>query len=317
MYVVSKTETFAKLFFLISFTGLLTYVVLAFYTFHTAFTSVTQLRKIQERVKNLPDPNLSSSNDRIDKDLKYILQWTTKYSDVLPMGEGQHPFIDRNCSFVNCYLTTDKKLLNGDYVNFDSIILDIPLLKSWKLLDLPLARSPRQKYVFYGNASSEDNPICNARADDYFNWTWSYKLYSDIFNPFIEVRDLNNNIVAPNIDVQWIPNMKYLTKKETDKVMVKTKTVAWRMNKCGARIDRTKYAKELKYELSKLNLTFDIYGCDFKPCNEGSCLESLKEYLFYLVYEESIAEDYITDEVLKAYDNGAVPIVMSGADNFK
>lgn len=320
MYVFSKTETFAKLFFIISFTGLFTYVVLAFYTFHTAFTTVTQLRKIQERVKNLPDPDLSNV-DRIDKDLKYILLWTSKDEYVQPMGEGQHPFIGRNCSYVNCFLTTDKELLNGDYVNFDSIIIDIPVLKLWRLTNLPLTRSPRQKYVFYGNASAADNPICNVRADNYFNWTWSYKMYSDIFSPFIEVRDLKGNIVAPNIEVEWKSNMKYLTKQETDNLMIRTKIIAWKINNCETKLNRMQYVKELKYELKQQNITFDIYGCDHLPghlpCPEGLCFEYIKEYIFYLVYEESISEDYITDEVLKAYDNGAVPIVIGGADYSK
>lgn len=38
-----------------------------------------------------------------------------------------------------------------------------------------------------------------------------------------------------------------------------------------------------------------------------------KNYYFYLAFEDSISADYITTEVLYAYDNNAVPIVYGGA----
>ncbi|XP_075982445.1 alpha-(1,3)-fucosyltransferase C-like [Anticarsia gemmatalis] len=83
------------------------------------------------------------------------------------------------------------------------------------------------------------------------------------------------------------------------------------------------FPKDLKYilfkrALSEHSLVFDEYGCENKTCPEGGCLAAIeKDYYFYLVYEPEGVDDYVTDEVLKAYHHDAVPIIIGSADYTK
>ncbi|XP_063831723.1 alpha-(1,3)-fucosyltransferase C-like [Ostrinia nubilalis] len=314
MYVAMKTETFAKLFFLISFTGLIMYAVLAFYTFHTAYTTVADLEKYNQ---NYPIADMNPKVDRFYTDLKYILIWTTPEYFQNPLGEGQGPFVKYDCPYYNCYLTTKKDLLNGDYKNFDAVFMDINLLRKWKKMTLPRSRSQTQKYIFHGMRSSDETPICTINADNYFNWTWSYKLSSDIVTPFIEVRDYEGNQIAPRVNVQWKKDMTKISDVEKEKMKTKTKAVVWVMNSCSTRTNRMVFVKQLRDALREHSLELDIYGCKMFTCPGNDCMKLVeRDYYYYLAYEDSNAEDYVTEEVLKAYHHNAVPIVKGGA-NYK
>lgn len=317
---LKKTDTYAKVFFIISLCGLKIYAVIAFYTFHNAYKYHTNVIKLQDRMKKLADPDAHTETE-IDKDLKlrYILIWSGE-NETTPtnlIGEGQMPFKKKFCTYNNCIITTDKNLLDGDYTKFDALVINVTYLKRWKKLDMPLFRTQKQKYIFYGMLSADDYPVCNSKADDYFNWTWSYKLFSDIFAPFIEVKTLTGSVVAPSIDPKWeiYSSFNLSTTLAPVQNTTKPRAVAWIMNKCGTRINRMEYVKQLKQELKVLNHSLDIYGCGNLMYEPGDVNEIIRRnYYFYLVYEDSLSEDYVTTEILKAYNNHVLPIVISGAD---
>ncbi|XP_072945709.1 alpha-(1,3)-fucosyltransferase C-like [Epargyreus clarus] len=310
MYLVLRTETFTKLFFLISCTGLFLYAVLAFYTFHTAYTSLGAQYSDSQDLRSMD----FDVYGEIDKDLKYILVWTQS-NDQKSSPEGQQIFTDHRCEFSNCFLTTNKKMLRGDYKNFDAIIFDISVVKDWKKINLPQSRSMRQKYIFYSMESSDDSPVCNVNVDNYFNWTWTYKLNSDIVSPFIEVTDLQGNVVAPKLNVNWTNNLNILEDKEIDAMKPKRKAAAMILEKCNIKYNKATLIKSLQTEFKMNLLEFDVYGCGNLNCSIHGCLKDIeKKYYFYLVHEDSFAEDYVTKEVIKAYHHDAVPIVHGGAD---
>ncbi|KAF9804301.1 hypothetical protein SFRURICE_011916 [Spodoptera frugiperda] len=291
------------------------YVALAFYSFHTAYTTVSQIGKFQENSKI---KNYDAVVERFEKDLKYILVWSSnsEQAETLLQYEGQEAFIERDCPEINCYITTNKTILNDDYVNFDAIVFNMSIF--WQpggFSKLPERRAKRQKYVFYGMLPSDSHPICNLRVENFFNWTWTYKFYSDIYSPFIEVKNLVGNVVAPNRNVIWKNDLRTSTKSDAVRVSTKTKAVAWVMDKCGPKIYTMFGLTKLRKALKQFNLTLDVYGCGNLNCPEGGCAEAIqKEYYFYFAYDGSMAEDYVTTEVLKAYLNDAVPIVVGGAD---
>ncbi|CAG9782535.1 unnamed protein product [Diatraea saccharalis] len=315
MHIIRRTETYAKLFFLVSFTGLLTYTILAFYTFHTAYTTVYNSEHYY--TPGLPKPIFGSGGHRIDNEMKYILIWLTVDFNVNFFGEGPGAFVKNNCSFVNCYLSADKHLLKGYNKEFDVVLIDIGVLRRslWNSIVMPQKRSVKQKYLFHSMRSSDETPVCNVNADGYFNWTWSYKIDSDISTPFIEVKDTGGNTVAPRREVKWIENMKPLTDADKEKLKTKKKAVAWIPESCNTRINRMEYVRKLKEALKEHDLELDIYGCSMKTCPKEGCMQALeKYYYFYLAYEPSHAKDYVTEEVLKAYHHNTVPIVKGGAD---
>ncbi|XP_030026849.1 alpha-(1,3)-fucosyltransferase C [Manduca sexta] len=308
MYLFSKTEILARLFFIISFTGLVMYVILAFYSFHTAYSTVTEIGKFQTKLKEIPHPDLFKAK-RFDNDLKYILLWVQSNIEN-PIGEGQKPFIENNCTYINCFLTTNKDVLNADYRNFDAIIFNMSLLPNWRKLNMPQTRTMKQKYIFHSMLPSNDNPICNINLDSHFNWTWSYKLYSDIVTPFIEVKDLNGNVIAPNIDVEWP-----ILETKFEDIRPKSKAVVFVMGKCHPRLRGMSYAKDLQHYLKEHKLVLDIYGCGGIKCSHEDCKKDVgRNYYFYLVSEESGSEDYVTKDVMHAFNSEAVPIMMGGSD---
>nr|XP_049697662.1 alpha-(1,3)-fucosyltransferase C [Helicoverpa armigera] len=258
--------------------------------------------------------------DRFDKDLKYILVWSTEEDDKDNLNyDGQNQFIEKNCPEINCYVTTNKTILNDDYTNFDAIVFNMEMLmKLGGYAGLPKRRSERQKYVFYGMKPSEDNPICNEHVDNFFNWTWTYKFSSDIFNPFIEVRDLRGKVVAPRGNVIWADTTKpdpiTVTRSSMKHVTNKTKAIAWILDDCEMKLNKMYLVPRLKRALKEFNLTLDMYGCGYMECPEGDCLKTIqRDYYFYLAYEGSISEDYVSTEVLKGYHYDAVPVVFGGA----
>lgn len=319
---LKKTETYAKIFFIISLCGLKIYAVIAFYTFHSAYTYHNSVTKLQDKIKRLAYPD-AQTETQIDNSLKlrFILLWSgeNETTSTYLTEEGQMPFKKNNCTYTNCIMTTDKNLLDGDYTKFDAVIINVTYLKRWKKIDMPLLRAQKQKYIFYGMLAADDHPVCNMKADDYFNWTWSYKLYSDIFAPFIEVKSLKGDVVAPSIDPKWDIysnlNLSSTLPVHINVNVTKKRAVAWIMNKCGTRSNRMQYVELLKHELKLLNHSLDIYGCGnliYEPSDVNGLIS--RNYHFYLVYEDSLSEDYVTTEILKAYDNHVLPIVISGAD---
>ncbi|KPI98207.1 Alpha-(1,3)-fucosyltransferase C, partial [Papilio xuthus] len=229
--------------------------------------------------------------------------------------DGQSVFINYNCTYINCYLTSNKYLLNGDYRNFEAIILNASIFTTWDEKNIPDRRSTRQKFVFYSELPSDSAPMCNICAENYFNWTWTYKLSSDILRPLIEVRNLKNEIVAPNENVKWLTEVTDSRKSNKNFEMGRTKKdVACILNNCHTKNETIEYAKKLKSILDQKALVVDIYGCEFLKCSNDCFNEIKNNYYFYLVYEDSFAIDYVSAEVIKAYDSGAIPIIMGGAN---
>ncbi|KAI8440869.1 hypothetical protein MSG28_009172 [Choristoneura fumiferana] len=163
--------------------------------------------------------------------------------------------------------------------------------------------------------SSDNQPICDSILDGFFNWTATYKLNSDIKLPYMLIRNKSGHIVGPSVDMTWDNDMPEYN--ETSKN--KTRAAAWFVSHCHTRSKREKYAEKLESELHHHNLTLDVYGkCGNLSCTrkqDSQCFELLKNtYFFYLSFENSFAEDYITEKVKNALLNDVVPIVYGAAN---
>ncbi|KAK4472680.1 hypothetical protein MN116_003910 [Schistosoma mekongi] len=93
----------------------------------------------------------------------------------------------------------------------------------------------------------------------------------------------------------------------------KTKMVAWFVSNCAASSRRLEYVKKLqKY------IQVDIYGsCGALSCSRSDdrCFKLLKtDYKFYLSFENSICQDYITEKFFEnALKNTVIPVVMGAS----
>ncbi|XP_068622908.1 alpha-(1,3)-fucosyltransferase C-like [Battus philenor] len=268
--------------------------------------------------------NQSIIQDRYLKfptDLKYILFWRKDKNFKSEFGlkrqpklpTGQTMFINQRCKFINCFITYDKNLLNGDIKNFGTVVFNINEIYNVKHKNLKLPRSHEQLYIFNSMDSAELFPICLPMYSDFFNLTWTYRLDSDIPQPFFNIYNSNNTLVGPRIQMNWITNMKH-NDKYKQIIQNKTKAVAWIVNKCRSRRKHVQLITNLEKELKGYNYSLDIYGrCGGRKCPNNdilSCYSLIeREYYFQLVLEDSIAIDHISERMGLAMMYTTIPIV--------
>ncbi|XP_018336546.1 glycoprotein 3-alpha-L-fucosyltransferase A [Agrilus planipennis] len=136
-----------------------------------------------------------------------------------------------------------------------------------------------------------------ARLQGVINWTATYRMDSDIVAPYEKWIYYDDNVKEKSQHKDYAAN--------------KTKKVAWFVSNCGAKNHRLAYATELsKY------IQVDIYGaCGSFTCPRSSsqkCFEILnRDYKFYLAFENSNCQDYITEKFfVNGLQHDVIPVVM-------
>lgn len=257
--------------------------------------------------------------DRLPSGMKYILLWTPyEFAPFYYFGNGQKAFVDKKCSVINCYVTTDRNYFNGDVTKFDYIFFNGRNIDPLTRSDLPINRSSHQKYVYFNMESADNKPVCNQIYDDFFNLTATYRLDSDIPIPYVQVQNTEGEVIGPDFEIDWIESGSVDDEEFAAKLKNKTKAVAWFVSNCRSRNHRRDYVIQLQKALDNYGLTVDIYGrcgpltCPRKQKNCSTILD--RDYFFYLSFENSFSDDYVTEKLLTALQHNVVPIVYGGAD---
>lgn len=256
---------------------------------------------------------------RGSKSLKYVLLWTrADYAPFYFYGKGQEVFLKNNCLHTNCFVTNNRKFFDSKITKFDAIVFNGRNLDSF---DLPNERSPLQRYIYMMTESADYYPICEPAFNNFFNWTATYRLDSDIPITYMVIRNMNGEIVGPKLKMKWISlDSRNVSLEESfyRKIQRKTKTAAWFVSRCATRGGREVIVRRLQNALRSFGLKIDIYGaCGTSYCkkNDFTCEKTLrKDYFFYLAFENSLAVDYVTEKVIRAMQNDVVPIVYGEAD---
>lgn len=262
---------------------------------------------------------LLESQHRKVRGIIYILLWTQFDREPFMYWKlKQVHFRAMNCKYQNCYLT-DQKTYFEDITNFDAVLFNA--VNTTDVIDLPLIRSDNQIYIFVSTDSATNYPLRSEDFNLYFNYSWTYKLNSDIPFPYLIVRDKRGNILGPKNNMRWMDLYDMDDIKESDKNRLQNKTIAaaWFVTNCAATNRRLDYANGLRIALNKYNLSLDIYGlCGDKKCpkdHTDECFQLIEsDYYFYLSFENSFSEDYVTEKLLIALEHYAVPIVFGGAN---
>ncbi|VVD04032.1 unnamed protein product [Leptidea sinapis] len=292
-------------------------IVYLYYTYYIRVLIYKHILTHKESAfKNISEGNYSVSIE--NNNMKYILQWTSKSRPPFyHMGEGNSAFIENKCKYTNCYVTDDRNYFPNE-TDFDAIAFNGMDVSGISPAQIPKLRSTKQKYVFGAMESADNFPLCAQYLDGFFNWTWTYRLDSDIRWEYIKIFDMNKTLVGPKINMEWPAEMKPLNEELKEKLSNKTKAVAWFVSHCVTKGKREAYVKKLKKNLSKFGWTVDIYGkCGNLECprKDEKCKDLLeRNYYFYLSFENSFAEDYVTEKLLNALNNNVVPIVYGAAD---
>ncbi|CAC5397943.1 FUT-1 [Mytilus coruscus] len=224
----------------------------------------------------------------------YSITWNKRPS-VIPTGLLKYKF--RKCEFRNCKIgvASDKISLGKS---------DVVLFYHTSLNGKVPTKSSNQKWVFisveskaYTNKNFKKKEWVNK-----FDWVFSYRTDADIYFPY-----------------GLLARTKIQTEKNyTNIFLQKTKNVAWVVSNCNAVSKRNKYIKEMNKTID-----VDVFGRCGKSCsspwNDDSCFNDLsKVYKFYLAFENSLCEDYVTEKAYRFYQDGfdIIP-VYRGAPNIR
>ena len=175
-------------------------------------------------------------------------------------------------------------------------------------------RRPGQIYIMYSWESPWYQGNTFIHGGDYYNWSATYHRKAD-------VRILSGVYFRrkkPEVDA-----LRKLPQFGANRT-VGNATIAWVVSNCGAGSKRLEYMRALRKHLA-----IDIYGgCGQKRCpnethrnNDISCHRAIGQtgqYKFYLAFENSICEDYVSLKPFRAMNSYMVPIVLGGksADDY-
>lgn len=128
------------------------------------------------------------------------------------------------------------------------------------------------------------------------NWSWSYRLNSDVFQPY-------HTLVTRSL----IPKRNY-----SEIFKRKTKVAAWVVSNCKTQSKRRDFVKQL----IRHGVPVDIYG----RCSQRKIRENFTDivkkinnnYKFYLSFENSFCQDYVTEKFFKYYNLDVVLVVRGG-----
>ncbi|XP_067410548.1 4-galactosyl-N-acetylglucosaminide 3-alpha-L-fucosyltransferase FUT6-like [Emydura macquarii macquarii] len=204
-----------------------------------------------------------------------ILLWTWPF--------GQHTTL-RKCSELfsirDCHITANRSW----YHKADAVIVhhrDVCYSRN----NLPQGpRSPSQRWIWFNLESRSHSPNLGIM-DHLFNLTMSFRRDSDIFTPY-----------------GWL---EVLSQPQNFSIPAKSKLVAWAVSNWNPASHRVKYYEELKKYIH-----VDVYGSHHMSLPRDKHHSTLSQYKFYLAFENSLHEDYITEKLWKnALGSGAVPVV--------
>uniref|UniRef100_A0A8D0H6Z9 Fucosyltransferase n=1 Tax=Sphenodon punctatus TaxID=8508 RepID=A0A8D0H6Z9_SPHPU len=181
----------------------------------------------------------------------------------------------------SCRLTGNRSLYSQ---------ADVVVFHHWELQEGMASLSsetkpPGQNWVWV-TMESPTNTKALASWNQIFNWVMTYKQDSDIFIPYGEL--------VPHLSASM-------------EIPPKSGLVSWVISNYHQAQKRAKVYQELAKHLK-----VDVYGkASKKPLCPDCLLSTISRYKFYLAFENSVHQDYITEKLWRnALLAGTVPIVL-------
>ncbi|XP_043919708.1 4-galactosyl-N-acetylglucosaminide 3-alpha-L-fucosyltransferase 9 [Protopterus annectens] len=214
--------------------------------------------------------------ENISNNETVVLIWLWPFGQTFDLSSCESLF-----DIHGCHLTADRSLYNQSH-----IVLIHHRDISWDLTNLPLqTRPPFQKWVWMNLESPTHTPQKSGIAH-LFNLTLTYRRDSDIEVPygFLTMNTMSSDFEMP----------------------IKDKLVCWVVSNWNPDHARVKYYNELNQYIE-----IHTYGQAFgEYLNAKSLIPTIATCKFYLSFENSIHEDYITEKLYNALLAGSVPVVL-------
>ncbi|KZS21877.1 putative Alpha--fucosyltransferase C [Daphnia magna] len=280
---------------------------------HTAYYAEVEhpglLRQIGSRTKEASYDKSKWERISAGKRTKNILMWKKIWGYKLEVGRS--PFIDANCPISNCFLTYNTSFLPPQ--DFDAIMIHP---STQRIPHNFKNRRPDQIFLMFNNEPPAHLPRYMEMFDNYFNWTMTYRTGSTFHLKYGEIIPLDS---APTTMDQAMAMRQEMMRSGINPAKGKTKLAVWFVTNCNAESNREAYVSIMqKYT------TIDIFssagkcgGRDECPRikNRSVCYNLIeKSYKFYLSFENSICEEYVTEKFFEMMNRNIVPVVLGGAD---
>lgn len=207
-----------------------------------------------------------------------VLVWHWPFTDRSPELPGD------TCTRYGmpyCRLTTDRSLL----ARADAVVFHHRELQTQRSR-LPLAQRPRGQPWVWASMESPSHTHGLGRLGGIFNWVLSYRRDSDIFTPYGRLEPHPGP--APPLPV-------------------KSGMAAWVVSNFQERQQRVRLYRQLAPHLQ-----VDVFGrANRRPLCAACLLPTVARYRFYLAFENSLHQDYITEKFWRnALAAGTVPVVL-------
>ena len=249
-------------------------------------------------MKDILKHRIKTTGDRYSRNERIILLWNAFYTKTTyGLGEfGRNAFKKNRCKIDNCRLETNRSLLK----DAAAVVFHI---NGKQMEQFPRHTNGRQLFVYF---LREPPPLASRFSSKYknqFNLTMTYRHDSDIPIPVSRV---------VRKEFGELVNLKPYKMKHP--LSGRTRDVAWMVSKCNISSKRHIYVNSLSRYIN-----IDVYGvCGNFTCSKQqtpSCMEDLeRKYKFYLAFENSVCQDYVTEKLYRTLSYELVPVVYGGVD---
>ncbi|XP_045185055.2 alpha-(1,3)-fucosyltransferase C-like [Mercenaria mercenaria] len=231
------------------------------------------------------------------KSIRQILFINTPFWLNIAKGNA---YIRNKCHFKNCVMTNKVNNIS----QMSAVVFSTPYTLKYGCSYLKSKRPYSQVWVFMTFEPPEASrqwwyrdPIWRKT----MNWSWGYRLDSDIFRP---IQVLTTRNVLPNRDNDTIFKRK-------------KKLAAWVVSHCHVKSLRDEYVHALIRE----GVQVDIFG----KCSKNRTNVSRKDiqqrinddYKFYLSFENNICKDYVTEKFYTYLGLDTILVVRGGLNYSK
>ncbi|XP_029964816.1 alpha-(1,3)-fucosyltransferase 4-like [Salarias fasciatus] len=196
-----------------------------------------------------------------------------------------------------CTITEDRSMYN----KADAVVMwhqDHQTISNVKARLPPEPRPPAQKWI-WGNFESPTNVKRLWKFEGIYNLTLNYREDSDIFLPV--------GYLIPNVLLDKVPQAS-LAHRLNSSSDPRPGFVAWVVSHWENRLERVRF-----YKLLKNHIKIDVFGhagTRTLPKGRDSVVQMIRQYRFYLAFENSQHTDYITEKLWNAVQGGAIPVVL-------
>jgi alpha-1,3-fucosyltransferase len=320
-------KRFSKLLFLVILNTLVILLVS-----NGNWTEDTQ-SNINRRDGHQQSNNISSTDVhwRLPSKIKSILFWNSpRRSEMTIFGTGHDTFVQHGCPVSDCEIVNSPHQYPGRPLDsYDAIIFNFN--DEFWLTKRPIFnRQPHQRFIFFTQEPPPSiKPMNISGYRNYFNWTMTYRMDSDIRFLYGRIRPKPS---APKTMEETEARMKestrqlMLNKRKINRRKKKEKKlVAAMISHCKTDGQREQYIKQLRKHVK-----VDVFGwCNHGErhkmlhCDTDELLSSTPEcynmldsnYKFYLSFENAICPDYVTEKFFQIMSlRDIVPVVYGGVD---